>query len=300
MKKRLLVVPEAHADRRLDKFLLSQHKGVPKSLIFRMLRTGAIRVNGRKAKPDLRTTAGDEISLPPLEVEKEAAPQVPEHRARAVVEAIVYEDEDLLVVDKDPGVPVHTGTGHAIGLIEALRAARPHQPDLELAHRIDADTSGAVVVAKSPAVLRSLQEDFAEERVTRRYLALVGGAWPRDLARVDAPLIHDGTATVVSPQGAPATTHFRIRARLGTKATLLDTELGSGRKHQIRAHTAHAGHPILGDRRYGGGRAPRLMLHAAHLVIPRPRRSPLSISVSPDRHFTSVIDGLRPGRRRRR
>lgn len=282
----------------MDKFLLSQHKGVPKSLIFRLLRTGAIRVNGRKAKPDQRTLAGDEITLPRLETAGSTGKVAPD-LVRRISDAIFYEDGDLLVVNKPSGIPVHTGTGHSGGVIEALRAARPHEPDLELAHRIDADTSGAVVVAKTPAVLRYVQEDFAEEKVTRRYLALVEGAWPREVTEVDAPLRHDGRSTVVSPGGAEAITRFRVRSRLGGHATLLETELGSGRKHQIRAHTAYVGHPIIGDDRYGGKRAPRLMLHAAFLVIPRPGREPLRIEVKPDGHFSRIVDGHRPRQRPR-
>lgn len=289
MEKNTIVVPTAHADRRLDKFLLSQHKGVPKSLIFRLLRRGAIRVNGRKAKPDQRTVAGDEITLPPLRVEKKTT-QVPSHVLRHVSDAIVHEDDDLLVVNKPAGIPVHTGSGHAGGVIEALRSARPHEPDLELAHRIDADTSGAVVIAKNPPTLRALHSAFASERVTRRYLALVEGAWPDDLVLIDAPLLRTPTTMTVHPDGQHADTSFRVSKRYGKAATLVSAQLGTGRRHQIRVHAAHAGHPIIGDARYGRTAASRLMLHAHYLSIPRQGRESLTITVQPDRRWGEIAD----------
>lgn len=288
MEKQKLVVPAAHADRRLDKFLLSQHKGVPKSLVARLLRKGAIRVNGRKAKPEQRTVAGDEITLPPLQTENTTV-SVPQNLQRRLVDTIVHEDEDLLVLNKPSGIAAHAGTGHAAGVIEALRAARPELPDLELAHRIDADTSGALVLAKNPATLRALQAGFADASIESTYQALVAGAWPEQVKASNAPLKRTHSATVVSEQGADSRTEFSVRSRFGSKATLISASLITGRKHQIRVHTAHEGHAIIGDRRYGHLKAQRLMLHAERLLIPRGHQAPLEIVVRPDQQFRDIV-----------
>lgn len=295
MTRDTVIVPEDHAGRRLDRFLVSQRKGVPKSTIARLLRKGAIRVNGRRARPEHRTVAGDEITMPVLHTENRLQ-RVPVEAQRRIANAVVHEDDSLLVVDKPSGVPVHTGSGHAFGVIEALRAAGGE--NLELVHRLDAETSGLVIVAKNHAALRSLQKDVAEGRTRRHYRALVDGAWPEGLRRIDAPLARTHTETRVSERGQDSTTLFAVRRRFGRRATLVDVELVTGRKHQIRVHSAHAGHPIVGDSRYSRARAPRLMLHAARLEIPRPRGQQLSITASIPADFQRVVDRYDDRRRR--
>lgn len=284
-------VPAAHAGRRLDKFLRAQFKGVPAGLIFRHLRKGGIRVNGRKADGGYRIQEGDVLTLPAFEVQDTAPKQPP---PKALVEqlnrAIVYEDEQLLIVDKPAGVPVHVGTGHRGGVIEALRADRPHEPDLDLAHRLDRETSGLLILTKTPAMLRYLSELFAQgDAVRRDYAALVKGAWPERLRELTDPLLRTPRGVVVAADGDPALTRARVRRRFGDTATLVDVELITGRKHQIRVHTSHVGHPIAGDEKYGdqaftsrvGARG--LFLHATGLSFPLPDGETLTVtSPTPD------------------
>lgn len=277
-------IPVAHAGRRLDKYLRSQLKGVPAGLIFRLLRGGKIRVNGRKVEGGYRIEEGDILTMPAIEFE-ERKQQAPPHLIRQLNEAIVFEDDELLILDKPAGMPVHVGTGHTGGVIETLRADRPHEPDLDLAHRIDADTSGLLVVTKTPAMLRYLSDNFATgSKVRRKYVAVVQGAWPGGLRESTAPLKRTATGMKVDEAGSSARTRFSVRKRFGGTATLLDVELLTGRKHQIRVHTSHAGHPIAGDRKYGDAAFNRtldsdeLLLHATGLEFPAPNGRTMSFS----------------------
>lgn len=268
-------IPAAHAGRRLDKYLRSQLKGVPAGLIFKLLRGGKIRVNGRKVEGGYRIQEGDVLKMPPIVVEDKPQQAAPDHLVRQLNDAIVFEDEELLVLDKPSGLPVHVGTGHTGGVIEALRADRPHEPDLDLAHRIDADTSGLLVLTKTPAMLRYLSDLFASgEKVRRKYHAVVQGAWPGKLTECTAPLKRTATGMKVDAAGSEALTRFQVRKRFGGTATLVEAELITGRKHQIRVHTSHAGHPIAGDRKYGDAAFNRtlpsneLLLHATEVSFP--------------------------------
>ena len=278
---RELEVPAGHAGRRLDKFLRSQLKGVPVGLIFRLLRKGAVRVNGKRVTPDYRLRADDLIRLPALEIPRPHQPKnLPAGLLRQVDQAICHEDDSLIVLNKPADLAVHAGTGVSGGVIEALRQLRPHEPDLELVHRIDKETSGLLMVARTPAMLRHLQEMMRDDTaVERRYLALVRGSFPEHAAEVRAPLLTTDTGVRTGPQGQPARTRFQVLNRFGREATLVRARLITGRKHQIRVHARHTGHPIAGDRKYGdrpftqsvhrlGGH--RMFLHASELRIPLP------------------------------
>ena len=293
-------VPAAHAGRRLDKFLRAQFKGVPAGLIFRHLRKGGIRVNGRKADGGYRIQEGDVLTLPAFEVQ-DTAPKQPPPKAlvQRLNRAIVYEDEQLLIVDKPAGVPVHVGTGHRGGVIEALRADRPHEPDLDLAHRLDRETSGLLILTKTPAMLRYLSELFAQgDAVRRDYVALVRGAWPERLTELTDPIARTPRGVIVAADGDPALTRTRVRRRFGDVATLLDVELITGRKHQIRVHTSHAGHPIAGDDKYGdaaftsrvGGSG--LFLHATGLSFPLPDGETLTVTSPTPDSWQRIFDRL--------
>ncbi|WJY99405.1 Ribosomal large subunit pseudouridine synthase C [Corynebacterium hansenii] len=282
---RTITIPEAHDGRRLDKYIRSQLKGVPATLLFRLMREGKIRVNGAKVKQNHRISGGDELTLPDITVAAEKAPrQVPAHLVEAVEKSIVHEDDRLIVVAKPADLAVHRGTGVDAGVIEALRRARPDEPDLELAHRLDRETSGLLMVAKTPAMLRHLQEILRdrEHEIDRRYLAVVEGAWPDDLRVSTTPLLRTAKATVAAPEhrgGQRAETRFRVIERHGRRATLIEARLLTGRKHQIRVHCRDAGHPIAGDSRYGSAGFNRhvrgrgitmMMLHAHKLTVPLP------------------------------
>lgn len=279
---RRVTVSEDFAGQRVDNFLARELKGVPRGHIYRLLRTGQVRVNGGRRKPDYRLEAGDELRLPPVRLAERSQSPGPLRRADTVLEGgVIYEDQHLLVVNKPSGLAVHGGSGLDGGLIEALRHLRG-EPGLELAHRLDRDTSGCLVIARKRSALRALHEAFREGRVEKRYLALVAGQAKgpfTSAAPLERFVKRGGERHVaVRPGGRPARTRFRPLA-MGDQFTLLEALPDTGRTHQIRVHAAHAGHPIAGDPRYGDKalnqrlRAEglrRMALHAAGLSFEHP------------------------------
>jgi 23S rRNA pseudouridine955/2504/2580 synthase len=281
---RRLVVDEESAGQRLDNWLLRILKGVPKTHVYRVIRSGEVRVNKGRAGADTRLAAGDEVRVPPVRLpEKPAAAPAP---AREF--PLLFEDEHLLAVDKPAGVAVHGGSGVSFGVIEQLRQARPAARFLELVHRLDKETSGVLLLAKKRSALVALQDQFRARDTGKIYLALVAGAWPKALKVVDQPLHKTLDAQgerhvrVVSPaneDGRRSITLIR-RAEPHGGFTLLEIALKTGRTHQIRVHCAHAGHPIVGDPKYGDfalnrqvakeRRFPRMFLHAAELAFDHP------------------------------
>lgn len=274
------------AGQRIDNFLIRILKEVPRSLVYRILRTGQVRVNGKRAKPDYRLVSGDRVRLPPLQRKSpdEGVPRAPSKSLRDfVASSVIHEDRDLIVVNKPPGVAVHGGSGVSFGVIEALRAVHPQRKELELVHRLDRETSGCLLVAKRRSVLRSLHAQLRERAVEKRYLALVVGRWPYGRKTIDLPLKTNlkqaGERVVrVHPGGQEAVTTFEPQEHFGKLATLLDVTLGTGRTHQIRVHAAHAGHPIAGDDKYGDRDRDaklrpyglsRMFLHASALAFTR-------------------------------
>lgn len=281
-KVRYLVVKEDADGQRVDNFLLNRLKGVPRSWVYRVLRRGEVRVNRGRVKPTRRLRLGDEVRVPPVRMSESSPVSAPGAGLRQQIEnAILYEDQDLLVVNKPSGIAVHGGSGLSFGVIEVLRALRPQASYLELAHRLDRDTSGLLLVAKRRPALRQLQKLQLAGRVEKRYLALVSGRWRRDRVTVDAPLkkntLRSGERLVrVDPEGKAAVTHFEVLQRFD-QAMLVQARLETGRTHQIRVHAAHLGTPILGDSKYGDEAADRqfrelglnrLFLHAWRLDFP--------------------------------
>jgi 23S rRNA pseudouridine955/2504/2580 synthase len=279
-----VIVGEEQSGQRLDNFLLRLAKGVPKSHVYRVVRSGEVRVNGGRSSAEYRLAAGDELRIPPMRM-AQPAPRAP---APAQVPAILYEDEHLLVLDKPPGVAAHGGSGIASGVIERVRAARPNQPFLELGHRLDRETSGVLLLAKTRRCLVALHEQLRTGRVEKRYLALVAGDWVNERQHVRLALAKRTLAGgerrvfVNEGEGAEAHTVFELRARLDG-FSLLEAELKTGRTHQIRVHLAHLGFPILGDDKYGdfdrnrraakgefGARLGRMFLHALRIRLSHP------------------------------
>ncbi|MGN2251812.1 RluA family pseudouridine synthase [Frateuria sp. GZRe12] len=263
---------------RIDNALVTLLKGVPKSMIYRLLRTGQVRVNGKRAKPDTRLSAGDTLRIPPVRTAEKAPDRGPSaDMVAAVAEAVIFEDKHFLAIDKPSGIASHGGSGVSHGAIELLRAARPDQ-HLELVHRLDRDTSGVLVFAKTRAGLTGLQAAIRAGEVTKQYLCLMVGHPPKARFDVNAPLLKSvlqgGERMVrVSDNGKPSLTFFREMEQL-TGARLMQATLGTGRTHQIRVHAAHIGHPLAGDTKYGDREAnkrfrekglQRLFLHAAHM-----------------------------------
>jgi 23S rRNA pseudouridine955/2504/2580 synthase len=243
------------AGQRLDNFLLGELKGVPRSHVYRLIRSGQVRVNSGRTTPSYRLQAGDRVRVPPVGQRPTVAPVATPDRLEWLAERIIYEDARILVLDKPAGLAVHGGSNVSLGVIEALRLLRPTAKDLELAHRLDRGTSGCLLLAKRRSALRVLHELLREGQVDKRYLTLVKGKWTDADREIDAPLVTrrvGGEARVkVDPAGKEARSTFRTLDRFGKTATLLEVSIDTGRTHQIRVHAAHAGHPVAGDERYG-------------------------------------------------
>lgn len=278
------VGPES-AGQRLDNFLLRIAKGVPKSHVYRIVRSGEVRVNRGRVGVDHRLEVGDEVRVPPMRIAARAAGNAP---APAEMPPILFEDESLIVVDKPSGVAAHGGSGIAHGLIERVRAARPNQPFLELAHRLDRETSGVLILGKTRRALTALHEDMREGRIDKRYFTLVAGDWVNDRQHVKLPLHKfltksgERRVNVDEALGVASHTIFNRLERLGD-FSLLEAELKTGRTHQIRVHLSHLGFPIVGDDKYGdfdlnkriargeyGVRLDRMFLHAHSVCFVHP------------------------------
>jgi 23S rRNA pseudouridine955/2504/2580 synthase len=251
---RVAAVGERGTGQRLDNFLLGELKGVPRSHVYRLIRSGQVRVNSGRATPSYRLQAGDRVRVPPVAA-RGPQPASDGGTFEWLGQRIVFEDARLLVLDKPAGLAVHGGSGVSLGCIEALRALRPELPDLELVHRLDRATSGCLLVAKRRSALRQLHGLLREGRVDKRYLTLVRGRWPGHVDEIEAPLLTKRPASEarvkVSAAGKAAKSSFRVLETYARTASLLEVSIATGRTHQIRVHTAHLGHPVAGDERYG-------------------------------------------------
>lgn len=286
----LLTVPAAAEGQRLDNFLLRHLKGVPRSLVYRLVRKGAIRVNGRRSRVENRVAAGDEVRVPALDRAGRAGDdpgtnRVPDGVLRKLRARIIHEDEDYLVLDKPAGLAVHGGSGLAFGIIEAMRLLRPGS-DLELGHRLDRETSGCLVLTKSGRGLKSFHEALRIGTVSKRYLALLSGRWEGPPRRCDLPIAmeRDGAGrkrmrAVEAQDGDSARSASSLFTPLEQygRFTLVQVDIGTGRTHQIRVHAQALGHPVAGDHDYGDPEAnrtaraaglQRMFLHAQAIRFP--------------------------------
>ncbi len=299
--------PEAEGQR-LDNYLIRIAKGVPKSHVYRVVRQGEVRVNKGRVAVDYRLAAGDQVRIPPMRIAERPSPlaAVPAD----AMPPILFEDEHLIAVDKPSGLAAHGGSGIAFGLIERVRAARPNQPFLELVHRLDRETSGILLLAKSRRALLQLHEDLREGRVEKRYSVLVRGDWVNDRQHVREPLTKYvnrlGERRVsVDAEGMASHTVFSLTKRYG-KFSLLEADLKTGRTHQIRVHLTHLGFPIVGDDKYGDfelnkriargvdtPRLARMFLHAASTQFKHPVSSrPMSLHAPLPRECTEFLKDL--------
>ena len=294
-----LEVGEESATQRIDNFLLRRLKGVPKSHVYQVLRSGQVRVNSGRVKPEYRLQPGDRIRLPPVRVSEPK----PGH-AKPAGFPIVYEDAALLVVDKPSGTAVHGGSGVSFGVIESLRAARPQAKFLELVHRLDRDTSGLLMLAKKRSALVELHRMLREGEVDKRYTAVVSGRWPAELQELRQSLHKYVTSSgerrvSVREDGKAAVTRVKV-AKATDQFSVLELRLLTGRTHQIRVHLAHAGHPVLGDDKYGDfplnrdlakKGVKRLLLHAGRLSLRHPLTGePLRFESKPPEDMSGALE----------
>jgi 23S rRNA pseudouridine955/2504/2580 synthase len=303
-------VAEGEAGQRLDKYLARRLGDVPRSRIFRIIRKGEVRVNGRRAGPEARLSLNDRVRVPPLweqaqEGAARAARGPPAAMLEAVARAIVQETDRLLVLDKPAGVAVHGGSGISFGVIEALRALKPGEP-LELVHRLDRDTSGCLLVARDAATLRTTHTLLREGQCDKRYLVLLAGKWELGQKRIDVPLRTDtrvgGERTVrADASGKPSLSEFRPVQFFGKTATLMEVALHTGRTHQIRVHATYAGHPVAGDEKYGDAEfnsrlrvlgLTRMFLHAHSMSFEWPQGGTFSASAPLPPELAAVLDRL--------
>ncbi|MFK7892487.1 MAG: RluA family pseudouridine synthase [Granulosicoccus sp.] len=276
-KSRHVGVDEDSAEQRIDNFLVRHCPGVPRSHLYQLIRKGKVLVNGRRIRQTRKLQIGEKVRIPELTVSSASVTKVPGKLQELVQRSIILRHEDFFVLNKPPGLAVHAGTGLAFGLIDALRQQQGSDR-LELAHRLDRATSGCLLVGRNPRVTRQLQDLFRKRLIEKTYLALVDGNWPESCRTVSLPLLkntaHAGERrVVVDKRGQPSTTHIKVVGRVD-EASLLEVSLETGRTHQIRVHTSHKGHGIVGDTRYGDNRRnaffkrqglSRLFLHACEL-----------------------------------
>ncbi len=277
-------ITENHAGQRLDNFLSSQLKKVPKAHIYRIIRKGEVRVNKKRCKPLQKLQLGDVVRIPPVRLNNAKSAPEPSNQALVTLEkAIIYEDKDLIVLNKPSGFAVHGGSGVSYGVIEGFRQLRPREKRLELVHRLDKETSGCLILAKKTSVLRAFHQMIREDAIEKTYLALLQGQLAEDGFLVDVPLRKSVSPSgerrvYVDPEGKPSKTRFVVSQRFGL-ACLVDVELLTGRTHQIRVHSLHLNHPIAGDEKYGNKKfnrqmrdfgLQRLFLHARKLRFQHP------------------------------
>ncbi len=310
-----LTVDEDSAGQRLDNFLMRHLKGVPKTHVYRIIRSGEVRVNKGRASAEQRVEAGDVVRLPPVRVSAQVQAKA-DAPAPAREFPVLMEDEAMMAIDKPAGVAVHGGSGVSFGVIEQLRRARPALANLELVHRLDRETSGVLLVAKKRSALKNLQDQFRDRETGKTYLALVLGLWPSNKKVIDTPLmkytipngVGEGERRVKvvakdDPNGMRSITLVRVARTVGPY-TLLEVTIKTGRTHQIRVHLASQGHPIAGDDKYGDFEhnkllqkmgLKRMFLHAWQLKFQHPQsHRPVSLQAPLPPELKNFVDGIQP------
>lgn len=306
----LITIDEDHFEQRIDNFLMTALKGVPKSMIYRIVRKGEVRVNKKRIKPEYKLQMGDIVRIPPVRVaepDNRTAPSANLSKVSQLEDRILHEDNHLIVLNKPAGIAVHGGSGVDYGVIEALRSLRPQQKFLELVHRLDKDTSGVLLVAKKRSALKHLHDQLRYKKMQKDYLALVKGEWSAQDKAVKQPLLKitlkSGERIVrVNAEGKPSETRFKIMQRY-QGCTLVKASPVTGRTHQIRVHCQFAGHPIACDDKYSEQGfddsmrslgLTRLFLHAAELMFIHPENDEvMRVSAPLDENLSQLLDKLK-------
>ncbi len=300
-----VTLTEDEAGQRADNFLFTYLKGVPKSRIYKALRSGEVRVNKKRIKPLYKLQAGDLLRLPPFYRELKSAPFVKDALKEQIQSSFIFESDDIIAINKPSGVAVHGGSGVKLGLIEVVKQLRPDAKRLALVHRLDRDTSGCILLAKNAKTLRYLHAQLRERRMQKTYWALAAGRWPRRRTAVDIGLdkisLPSGERIVKAKiKGKPSLTRFAILEQL-KGATLIEAMPVTGRTHQIRVHCQYAGHPLLGDEKYFtdesklmavNGKEPRLFLHAAKLAFGLPGGEQITLEAPLPSELQQVVKFL--------
>lgn len=302
-----ITITSEKAGQRIDNFLITYLKGVPRSRIYRLVRSGELRVNKKRVDVSYRLQAEDIVRLPPIRLASTTEPLKASANLMQTLESrILYDDDDLLILNKPAGIAVHGGSGISLGVIETLRQLYPKK-NLELVHRLDRDTSGCLMIAKKNSALRELHQAMRAHEISKSYLLLVKGHWPKRLQRIDQPLhknqLQSGERMVfVADHGKPACTHFQLQTCFA-ETSLVQARLETGRTHQIRVHATFAQHPLAGDEKYGnkefnqymrGFGLRRLFLHASELKLRLPRETQLvSFSAPLDENLMNVLESLK-------
>ena len=306
---RQVIVEPDHCGQRLDNFLQRELKGVPKSRIYRIIRKGEVRINGKRGKASTRLFSGDTVRVPPIRSSTKALQKT---KLQSLEETIIYENKSIIVINKPPGLAVHGGSGISMGVIETFRANSSTASSLELVHRLDRDTSGCLMIAKNRRYLKVLQSALRATSIIRKnYRAIVHGNWPSRLGFIDAPIKKNSLSSgerisKVSESGKAARTEFSVLAR-GGGLTFLSVKPITGRTHQIRVHCCHVDKPILGDTKYGYqaedgaiskiANSYRLMLHAESLEVPPIEDFPgFSVKAPQDDAFSRVLSHMAAGK----
>lgn len=305
---RIVQIDANHAGQRIDNFLMSQLKGVPRSHIYQLLRSGQVRVNSGRKKPLYKLKLDDKVRIPPARINNDKEVTIPDSVIKIINDSVLFENDDLLILNKPSGIAVHSGSGLAFGVIEALKQQHP-EDFLELAHRLDRETSGCLLIAKNRATLTWLHELLRDETrsdIGKYYLALVAGQW-QGASTIDAPLkksMRGGEHMVeINEDGQRAISHFETK-KIYPQASLVEVKIDTGRTHQIRVHAMHAGHPIAGDKKYGDDSfnktmkkagLKRLFLHAVCIELPAAsptNNKPLSIEAPLGDELQNVLKNL--------
>jgi 23S rRNA pseudouridine955/2504/2580 synthase len=309
----LRTVTADEAGQRIDNFLMRHFKTVPRSRVYRLLRKGEVRVNRKRVDAEYRIQEGDEVRLPPVRIDAGDEPGRPSSSLLDLLErSVIFQDRHLLVIDKPAGVAVHGGSGMSFGVIEALRASRPRET-LELVHRLDRDTSGCLLIARDRATLTALHALIRNGGMHKTYMALVAGSWQLGTKRIDAPLATDNRQhgerhVKVAPAGKDSVSVFKPLQFFGPLATLMEVDIPTGRTHQIRVHASFAGHPLLGDDKYGDHERnaelkqhglKRTFLHAQSVAFEWPGSGvPFHVSAPLPAELSAVIDAITPMKRK--
>ena len=300
---RMETVDHDHDGQRVDNFLSARMKGLPRSLIYRLIRTGQVRINGKRCKPASRLNEGDQVRIPPARLKEKGEADISDRVLQQLRECILHEDSDILVVNKPSGMAVHAGSGLPWGMIDVVRRIYPEQY-LELVHRLDRETSGCLVLARNGRSLQHLSTQFRDGRADKRYLCLLDGTLSESVVEVDAPLARvqagQKRQVEVSVEGKAALTRFHLLQAL-CGASYAEAELLTGRTHQIRVHALHLGMPLAGDQKYAGRESlktwrarglRRIFLHAHSLKIEDVNGQVMDFNAPLPPELRTVLSGL--------